>query len=82
MRVSAERVYRKGVAFSRSGPESDRLISALAALYSGTPLRLTMTREESFTAIALHQGSVDMNRQPIKLKIFGRDGKSDRRRLL
>jgi hypothetical protein len=36
-----------------------------------------MKDEESFTAIALHQGPIDMTEQAIKIKIFGRDGPSD-----
>ena len=33
-----------------------------------------MVDEETFTAIALHQGRIDMDNEPIKLKIFGKDG--------
>lgn len=33
-----------------------------------------MKLEETFTAIALHQGSIDMEREPVKIKIFGHDG--------
>jgi hypothetical protein len=77
MHLANEHVYRKGVVFLRSGPESDRLISALSFLYTGTTQGLAMVDEESFTAIALHQGDIKMERQPIKIKIFGRDAKSD-----
>ena len=77
MHLANEHVYRKGVVFLRSGPESDRLISALSSLYTGTTQGLTMVDEESFTAIALHQGNIKMESEPIKIKIFGRDEKSD-----
>ncbi|QTN25971.1 hypothetical protein HZ992_15225 [Rhizobacter sp. AJA081-3] len=36
-----------------------------------------MVGEESFTAIALHQGALDVEEQPVKLKIFGRDASTD-----
>ena len=32
-----------------------------------------MIDEERFTAIALHQGAIDLASEPVKLKIFGRD---------
>jgi hypothetical protein len=37
-----------------------------------------MVESESFTAIALHQGPVDMTKEPIKLKLFGRDRPTDK----
>jgi len=66
-------VYRQAVAFLRSGPESDELVSALAALYDQPAQRLRMVDAISFTGIALHQDSVDMETEPIKIKLFGRD---------
>lgn len=68
-----DHIYRNGVVFSRSGVESDRLISVLASLYDGKDARLKMKQQESFTAIALHQGEFDMKNQAVKLKLFGRD---------
>jgi hypothetical protein len=71
----AEHVYRPGVQFSRTGPESDRLISAVAELYGlpATPLRMVPTI--AFTAIAVHRaGQVDMEKDPTKLKLFAHDG--------
>jgi len=73
MKLKGENVYRRGVVFRRTGPESDRLVAALAELYHEKPA-IRMTTEETFTAIALHQGSLDMEREPVKVKIFGRDG--------
>lgn len=73
MNLKREHVYRHGVAFYRAGPESDRLISALAWKYSGEKKILQMVNEEAFTAIALHQGELNMEVEPIKIKIFGRD---------
>jgi hypothetical protein len=78
MALIKDHVYWKGVIFTRTGPESDRLIRALSAMY-GKGTRLSqMVQSESFTAIALHQGPIDMTNEPIKLKLFGRDGPTDR----
>ena len=74
MDVVKEHVYRQGVRFLRSGPESDRLIAAVAELYGSNLSRSRMVEEETFTAFALHQGSMNMACEPAKLKIFGRDG--------
>lgn len=74
MNLQKENVYQRGVVFYRIGPESDRLVAALAALYGQKKDQvLRMTEEEPFTAIALHQGALDMEREPVKIKIFGRD---------
>jgi hypothetical protein len=73
MNLKKENVYRHGVTFYRAGSESDRLISALALKYGGEKKALVMVNEESYTAIALHQGELNMEVEPIKLKIFGRD---------
>jgi hypothetical protein len=67
-------VYRLGVRFLRSGLESDRLISAISELYGSNRSPKRMVKEETFTAIALHQGELDMDSEPVKLKIFGKDG--------
>jgi hypothetical protein len=74
MNLKKANVYRHGVVFHRNGPESDRLVTALATLYGQGKRTLRMTTEETFTAIALHQGSLDMEGEPVKVKIFGRDG--------
>jgi hypothetical protein len=72
--LQKERVYRSGVVFRRTGPESDRLVAALARQYGQPKSGIQMISEEPFTAIALHGGSLDMEQQPVKIKIFGRDG--------
>jgi hypothetical protein len=68
-----EHVYRKGVTFVRTGTESDRLVAIIAGLYGQRNRPLRMTAEETFTAIALHQGSIGITEQPVKIKMFGRD---------
>ncbi len=78
MELINDHVYRKGVVFSRTGPESDRLISALSAMYGAKVTPRQMVQKETFTAIALHQGPIDMTKEPIKLKLFGHDGPTDR----
>ena len=72
-----EHVYHKGVVFTRTGPESDRLLRALSGLYRHGKHPVRMVAFASFTAIALHQGAINMRTEPIKLKLFGRDGPSD-----
>jgi hypothetical protein len=74
MNLVKDHVYRLGVRFLRSGADSDRLISAISELYGSDGLPKRMVDEETFTAIALHQGSLDMEREAVKLKIFGKDG--------
>ena len=70
-------VYRNGVIFRRSGKESDGLISVLSEIYGNIPQQLKMVDEEIFTGIALHQGSIDMSSEPIKIKLFGNDKDED-----
>jgi hypothetical protein len=74
MNLVKKHVYRLGVRFLRSGAESDRLISAIGELYGATSSRKKMVSEETFTAIALHQGRLDMEGETVNLKIFGKDG--------
>lgn len=74
MNLQKAHVYRQGVVFHRTGPESDRLVTALATLYGRKQRQLLrMTASETFTAIAMHQGAIDMQQEPVKIKIFGRD---------
>ncbi len=73
MELIREHVYRPAVEFLRSGPESDELVTALAALYGVPAPNLRMVDTISFTGIVLHQDDVDMESQPIKIKLFGRD---------
>jgi hypothetical protein len=78
MTLITEHVYRKGVVFSRTGPESDRLISALSMMYGASEKPGQMVQSATLTAIALHQGPIDMTKETISLKLFGRDEPSDR----
>lgn len=73
MDLNQHHVYRKGVRFFRAGERSDRLIAAISRLYGSNDATSQMAGEEQFTAIALHQGEIDMASQPVKLKIFGGD---------
>src|SRR5262245_29195288 len=50
--------YRSGVRFRRSGVESDRLVAAIGELYGVKRPPRKMVEEETFTAIALHQGKL------------------------
>ena len=77
MNLIRDHVYRRGVVFSRSGPESDRLIAAIAELYGMRASGTRMVDEESFTAIAVHLGPFDLRNDVVKIKIFGRDSDSD-----
>jgi len=77
MNLIKEHVYYQGVKFFRSGPESDRLLNELAALYGLPPKNLTMLQSESYTALALQQGQLNMAEEPVKIKIFGRDKETD-----
>lgn len=73
MELIKDHIYRQGVRFIRSGIESDRLISAVGILYGADPVPQKMVPEESFTAIALHQGDLDFENECVKLKLFGKD---------
>lgn len=66
-------IYQDGVRFLRSGPESDCLMTELAKLYGLPPRFRKMVDSFDFTALALHQDDIDMESQPIKLKLFGND---------
>ena len=66
----------KGVRFFRSGPESDRLIRGVSELYGDADPTLKMVTEESFTAIALHDGAIDLAADRVRIKILARGGRS------
>lgn len=70
-------VYRQGVTFYRTGPESDRLINTLSQLYGLSESPQKMCEAETFTAIVLHQGEIDMESEEIKIKLFGKDQATD-----
>ena len=74
MNLVQKHVYQEGVRFRRSGKESDSLIEAIAELYGSKIGPKYMASEETFTAIALHDGRLDLAREPVKLKLFGKDG--------
>lgn len=76
MDLIQDHVYREGVRFFRAGERSDRLIAAIGKLYVSDEIATRMIDEERYTAIALHQGDIDLGSEPVKLKIFGRDGES------
>lgn len=67
------RVYRNGIEFSRSGVDSDELISAVGVLYELTSDELRMVEKHVFTAIALHEGSLDFDSERINIKLFAND---------
>jgi hypothetical protein len=73
MNLVKKHVYRDGVRFVRSGTESDRLIRAIGELYGAGDSKRRMVNEKAFTAIALHQGAIDLDSEPVKLKLFGKD---------
>jgi len=77
MELNQDHVYRDGVQFFRSGPESDRLISALSTLYGLALSVERMVDRAPFSAIALHQGQIDMASEAIKIKLFGNDRETD-----
>lgn len=74
MYLIKDHVYRLGVRFVRSGAESDRLVAAVGHLYGADPIPQRMVAEETFTAIALHQGDLDFANECVRLKLFGKDG--------
>jgi hypothetical protein len=74
MDLIRDHVYRDGVRFFSAGERSDRLIAAIGKLYGSDDIATHMIDQERFTAIALHQGEIDLDSEPVKLKIFGRDG--------
>jgi hypothetical protein len=74
MNLASDHVYWEGVTFIRSGIESDRFITRIASLYGLPHAEIKMISKETFTAIALHDGEIDLRNEPIKIKIFGHDG--------
>ena len=75
--INEAHIYRSGVSFSRSGAESDRLMAALAFLYGFDLKAPKMVAEENFTALAMSIEEVDIESQPAKIKIFGKDAATD-----
>jgi hypothetical protein len=73
MQLIPEHVYRHGVIFKSLGERSNRLLNTMNSLYGLSNSSQAMVAQESFTAIALHQGNIDLSKEPIKLKLFGKD---------
>jgi hypothetical protein len=73
MSLINENVYRNGVTFKRSGEESDRLVVKLAQLYGLKIKPIKMVDIVSFTGIALHEGEINLESEPVKIKLFGND---------
>lgn len=78
MELIAEHVYRPAVSLLRAGSESDRLFNCLAALYGLQGGDRRMIEQGLFTGIALHQPPVDMDKEAVRLKLFGHDSEGDR----
>jgi hypothetical protein len=74
LQLVQEHVYHKGVEFSRSGLDSDELISVIGSLYKLTSDRLRMVDDLAFTAIALHEGTLDFDSEVVNIKLFANDG--------
>lgn len=74
MNLIGDHVYRQGVSFRSLGAISDALIAKLAVLYGMPAPGLRMVGEETFTAIALQQADTELDRNAVRLKLFGRDG--------
>lgn len=68
-----EHVYRSGVVLHRIGLESDRLVAVLSSLYRLSIPPRRMAETVPFTGIALHQGSIDVDTEVVKLKLFGHE---------
>lgn len=77
MDLIQDHVYRNAVHFVRRGIESDRFVSVMARLCGANSGRLQMVNEESFTAIAVHQGEIDFETDEVQLKLFGNDVDDD-----
>lgn len=73
MNLIKSHVYHEGVRFFSAGAQSNRLVQAISELYATSVRPSQMIPIETYTAIALHQGEINLMDQPIKLKIFGRD---------
>ena len=77
VKLKPDGVYRGGVEFHRTGPESDLLLRTIAQLYGQPRPNARMVDRERFAVISLHQGTIDLKNQAVKLKLFGHDEKVD-----
>lgn len=73
MHLRQEHVYAEGLVLSSIGEASDRLIGALAELYSIEPYDRLAAAGESYTLIALQQEDTELETHAVRAKIFGRD---------
>lgn len=73
MNVIKEHFYCNGVTFIRSGIESDKLIARIAEFYGLPSVGIEMVTKETFNAVALHQKEIDLRKDAVKIKLFGRD---------
>jgi hypothetical protein len=72
-RVTGGSVYAVGL--HRTGPESDRVLHALARLYAmPVPPSGRMRQSLSFTALAVHEDTGAELEGPIRFKLFANDG--------
>lgn len=77
MRIEPRHFYRDGVEFRRSGPESDRFLRVMARRFGYRRPAARMASGVAFTGLALHQGALDLEREPVKIKLFGYERPSD-----
>lgn len=78
MTVIEKHMCTKGITFINTGKHSDALLTTLAKLYGFEETDgVFMVQKEHYSAIALHQGKVDMLNQPLKMKLFGKDAAKD-----
>lgn len=73
LQLVQEHVYHDGVEFSRSGVDSDELISVIGGFYELTSDRLRMVENQTFTVIALHEGTLDFDSEFVNMKLFAND---------
>ncbi len=73
MNLIREHVYRPAVQVHRTGVQSDRFVKILAELYGFPALPRRMVDFLPMTGIALNKDDVDMEREPIRIKLFGHD---------
>jgi hypothetical protein len=73
MNLIGDHVYRPAVQVHRTSAQSDRFVATLAELYGFPTLPRRMVDSLAMTGIALHNDDVDMEREPIRIKLFGHD---------
>ncbi len=71
--IVSNNVYDKGLVISSIGEESDDLVFAIAKSYNIKLKSYKMIQSESYTVLHTNINKVDIAKEKIKLKIFGRD---------